>query len=514
MALALGPILGFRGRQEDRWKVCALLVLDDGDGEPRLTWSAPGGATGDSATSDGASVRKLKSLAGRTVWCADWSVAMAPGDLPTTVTYRFGEAEADFEVPGRDTKLRLAYTSCNGFAHPKYMKQVDVPNRLWHRVDSSAEADAVRGVRQSHEEAPFHLLLMGGDQLYADSIWEVVTPLQDWLALPAEKRYRLSFTKTMAKRTERFYFDLYLSRWSQPEVAHMLARVPTLMMWDDHDIFDGWGSYPDEQQSCDVYQGIFRLAREAFEVFQQKVAPGERPPGVLENTGGFTSVFGLGDIALAVLDLRSERTPRQIMGRQTWDALLQAQDSLEGVRHLLVMSSIPLVYLDLSVMERALAWVPGQQSLEDDLLDHWRARPHRIERLRLIHRLLSIGRDDSQRCRVTLLSGDVHVGALGAVASKRDDGGRSQVIHQLISSGIVHPPPPKVVVYAFEHMAEKVEEVDRGIEARLLPFPGTDRRLIGTRNWLSLVQDDQDRLWASWHAEGAEKAFTKVIQPI
>ena len=40
-------------------------------------------------------------------------------------------------------------------------------------------------------------------------------------------------------------------------------------------------------------------------------------------------------------------------------------------------------------------------------------------------------------CRGIILSGDVHVGALGVIKDTRND----LEIHQVISSGIVHPPP-------------------------------------------------------------------------
>ena len=33
----------------------------------------------------------------------------------------------------------------------------------------------------------------------------------------------------------------------------MLALVPTVAMWDDHDLIDGWGSYPAERQDCAVF---------------------------------------------------------------------------------------------------------------------------------------------------------------------------------------------------------------------------------------------------------------------
>jgi len=81
----------------------------------------------------------------------------------------------------------------------------------------------------------------------------------------------------MKGSVEDFYFNLYCERWSQPEPARMLASIPTVMMWDDHDIFDGWGSYPEGVNKCDVYQGIFASARDNFRAFQMQLTDTEKP---------------------------------------------------------------------------------------------------------------------------------------------------------------------------------------------------------------------------------------------
>ena len=120
-----------------------------------------------------------------------------------------------------------------------------------------------------------------------------------------------------------------------------------------------------------------------------------------------------------MLDLRSDRTEDRVMGEQAWVTLLDSLEQLEekNCRHLLVMSSIPVLFLNRRAIENLLGFVPGQQELEDDLLDHWRARTHGTERLRLIHRLLDFARRSG--CRVTILSGNVHIGALGELESRR-----------------------------------------------------------------------------------------------
>jgi hypothetical protein len=163
-----------------------------------------------------------------------------------------------------------------------------------------------------------------------------------------------------------------------------------------------------------------------------------------------------------------------------------------------------------------LGLFPGQQDFEDDLRDQWMSRTHKIERLRLIHRLLRFSQD--KKCRVTIVSGDVHVAALGYISSQRDGGlvqNEVNAINQLVSSAMVNVPPSETVTYLMERVAGgEVEEIDRDITAELQNFPGTNRRLIGARNWLSLTFDEKHNIWAEWYVEGKEVPYTKVVHSL
>src|SRR3546814_10254983 len=113
----------------------------------------------------------------------------------------------------------------------------------------------------------------------------------------------------MIGELELFDFDLYVSRWSQPEVRPMLASIPSIMMWDDHDLIDGWGSYPDDRQECDVYEKtIWTASERAFRAFQQQLSVGEAAPNSNSSRYGFTLGHVIGGLAVLVLDMRrSER---------------------------------------------------------------------------------------------------------------------------------------------------------------------------------------------------------------
>jgi hypothetical protein len=197
----------------------------------------------------------------------------------------------------------------------------------------------------------------------------------------------------------------------------------------------------------------------------------------------------------------------------TWLELEEQQDST----HVLLLSSIPVVHPDFSTLENLLRILPGQQELEDDLKDHWHSHTHGQERLRMIHRLLDWSAKAKKR--ITLLSGDVHVAAIGVIESDRSDAPiNARTINQLTSSGIVHPAPPAIALFYLEHVGDRVEQVDRGITTRMITFPGTPRRFIGVRNYLSLEPDRPAtvdyRIWANWWIEGESVPYTKVIHPV
>ena len=179
------------------------------------------------------------------------------------------------------------------------------------------------------------------------------------------------------------------------------------------------------------------------------------------------------------------------------------------------MSSIPVLHPSFATLESLLGAMLGQQELEDDLRDHGTSRPNLAERLRLIHRLL----DASARgTRITVLSGDVHVAALGVIESdRRDVPANANVINQLTSSGIEHPAPAGVALSFVEQACQLPETIDRGITGTMMAFPTSTQHMIGRRNYLTLHPDvpgGENRYWANWWAEDVAYPYTKVIHPV
>jgi hypothetical protein len=52
-------------------------------------------------------------------------------------------------------------------------------------------------------------MLMGGDQIYFDSIWEDISVLRQWVALPRQAQLNFKVSKSLDREIEAYYFGLY-----------------------------------------------------------------------------------------------------------------------------------------------------------------------------------------------------------------------------------------------------------------------------------------------------------------
>ena len=355
-------VLFFRGLEQRDWRLSALLVLD-GDGPPPVLELAEAGHP--------ITACHLASRLGRSLWRYDFCVPLAAAER--TVDYRIGGGSWRVHLPALGGPLRIAFTACNGYEDERTGCAGAGRNRLWRKLEAE------------HARAPFHLLLQGGDQLYADSVWHEVPALAAWRRLPLAPAGGDPFTPAMAEAVADYYFGRYCWLWEQPELARIMPAVPSLMMWDDHDIFDGWGSH-------DPMAGLPRV------------------PGDLCGRGRAFALFQLAGAAALPGGLRRPRRPvrlsfrcwrhrhhraRSALGAQPGaghgrGGLARVRAMLEGLagcRHLLLLSSVPLLNADSP--SSGLEALPGQQYFQLDMRDQWRSIFHREEWLRLLRHLFA-----------------------------------------------------------------------------------------------------------------------------
>ncbi|GGC01875.1 metallophosphatase [Marinobacterium zhoushanense] len=406
----------------------------------------------------------------------------------TALSDPFGHQHWTFYQPGREEKPKLAYASCNGFSDEALRTSTSSPYRMWHEM------------AKAHDQEPFSLLMMGGDQVYADSIWSRVKTLADWHEQDLETRMATEPDDLMRSQISEFYANLYVERWRQDAVARMMASIPSVMMWDDHDIFDGWGSYPEDLQNCPVFHAIYDGAARFFRLYQLRNAPQNRSLLAPER-GHHAFGFRFRRYHILALDNRAERAIKQVMSRQQWEDLLAWLDQRDSNGDLLVLSAVPVVYRDFSQVEAYFDMTSKMEELTDDLKDHWRAKTHEGERARLIMRLLANARK-RQAGRTLILSGDVHIGCLGVIRDRQ----HQTLIHQVVSSGIVHPAPSRIQwigISAVTNDDTEYPSEDEQIAIDMLRPHGADKYLR-TRNFATLQEGTDRKLWINWICENGE----------
>lgn len=445
-----------------------------------------------------ASATPIATEHGHQVWRAEWPVQQSQQATALDYSVWLDGVQAQgvdrqqqwsVECPGLQDNPRMVYASCNGFSDPTLMKNVALPFGLWSTLKTRQDTQA------------FHLLLMGGDQVYADSVWANQPALRNWGSKNRADQVKVKLSASELNAVDKAFLQLYLERWSQPDTANLLARIPQIMMWDDHDIIDGWGSYSPEFQQCPVMQQVFSVAAKYFDLFQLRgkghntnlIAPGS-PHRSLSLTLNGTTILAL--------DHRTERTLDQIMSPGHWGDFIAKLDSC-AVGDLLVLSAVPVVYRDFAAAESVLDLTPSNEELTDDLKDHWRAKKHQGERARFIMRLLNNAR--ARHGRTVILSGDVHVGCLGVI--RDNSAGQVVNVHQVVSSGIVHPAPNPFQwagILAITNDRQETLDENGQVCARMLTPFGSDTYLR-TRNFATLEQGNDGKLWVNWVCENGDQ---------
>ena len=200
---------------------------------------------------------------------------------------------------------------------------------------------------------------------------------------------------------------------------------------------------------------------------------GKRPgPYVSERSRSIYTRLGK-RMAFCGIDARTERTRKQVNYPDTYDMIFERlrreiSASQGEIKHLILLLGVPIAYPRLAWLENILSSpliapirllnkrfglagglfnkFDGGVDLLDDLDDHYTARHHKKERKELIMRLQNLSRELSMR--ITILGGDVHLGALGRFYSAKEEVDAlsdGRYMANIISSAITNKPPPKAV---------------------------------------------------------------------
>ncbi|KAF3186119.1 hypothetical protein TWF788_003587 [Orbilia oligospora] len=429
----------------------------------------------------------------------DIRMAETPTKWTYAVTSLAGCTRYEFLVAAKqDRSWRFIAHSCNDFS-PSYPQQ--------ERSKLGGSGYMWKDVMQKHiEVGGFHCQIGAGNQVYADRMWKEIPLLKDWLDLKGkEVRKDAAWTARHEEDVQHAYFHYYTSTFDQPHIREAWAQIPHICQIDSHDIFDGFGSYPEYMQFSNMFKNIGRIALDWYLLFQHhttlsilKAVPDDRDLFSVTGTGWhFIKYLGPG-LAVVGPDTRSERNPHQVMAGPTYQGLFPRIATLpSSVQHVLLILSVPIIFPRMEIAESVATTMQtgkkavnglfnmtgkvaggvagivgakglvgegfnsvkravgktgmlsnvvsifGEVDLLDDLRDHWTHQSKDLERTYLIRTLQGIAH--ARGIRFTFLSGDVQCCGAGLVHDPSKPGDH-KTMYQIISSAIVNGPPSNMMM--------------------------------------------------------------------
>lgn len=418
---------------------------------------------------------------------------LEPGDTCFRTLPREGfEHQLDFLVTSCHNPETAALDGMNGFA-------------VWSQIPD---------IIAYNKNVRFMLLI--GDQVYADGI---------------ERR---ALREKNPRRRLGMYLGIYRKYWSDPHYRRVLCRLPAYLMWDDHDITDGWGSREDsfEEERPDIikpeWQGLFTSARTAFQHMQASRNPAPLSPGFQE---GFDTCFRVGRAGFVLADLRSHRNVRQgrvwseaqLAGVERWVALER-----ENLDVLFFCSSVVFSHghpgLE-SLMRGAwphvlklISWLGSFRyagarrmvsdfyrnigDLRDDLNDSWGSEPNRLEADRVLDFLFGLQNPPpGQRpLSVVILTGDIHTPGYSTLYSADPAHAARPSIPHVVASPVSYQPFSWLGEAVYRRLTRVVELGARGVYSAQVSHHFSQRNVVAAS--LRNVTADEWHLKVKFYLEG------------
>jgi hypothetical protein len=413
---------------------------------------------------------------------------------------------------GRDEKDALTAEDLYFWTLPEdgYGRQLDFLLMSCHNpetarddgFDGFAVWNQIPEITKDAQNANVRFAILAGDQIYADEVEARVLNEPD-----PEKRRQL-------------YLEVYKKFWNNKYYRKVLCRIPAILMWDDHDITDGWGSRIDsykpdkDQEFTEGWLRLFETAKEMFKIMQVSRNLEPLDPNFAT---GFDSCFKVGKAGFVIADLRSNRNSRQVKtivdGKTVYEGRIWLPAQMERIRNwvnankedihtLFFVSSVVfshgapqienwittgwvLVLRFFSwlkrrhLLKRVVKWFDiNVGDLRDDINDSWGSEINRKETDRVLDFLFELQNpaDGSKRLNVVILTGDIHTPGYSTIYSsakkdnekkqfgepKREREGRAIIPH-IVATPVAYQPFSWLGEAIFRHLTKVVKLGEKGI---------------------------------------------------
>jgi phosphodiesterase/alkaline phosphatase D-like protein len=356
---------------------------------------------------------------------------------------------------------------------------------VWHQIQSIIK-----------QNANVRFAILAGDQIYADDV-----------------EARVLKEDKPEKRREH-YFKIYKEFWNDVNYRRVLCRMPAFLMWDDHDITDGWGSREDSFEAKDSgefkasWRALLGTAKEMFALMQAS-----RNPAQLAPESGFDTCFRVGKAGFVLADLRSSRNIRHaseyVNGEKTWVGRIWKPEQLEAIKKwidrernnldtLFFVSTVVFSHgapsieqfilkiwfhvIDFVNLADRLRFFKKQLALfnskvgdlRDDINDSWGSDANRKEAGRVLDFLFDLENPaeapnstpqapvfEKEPLNVIILSGDIHTPGYSTIYSADEKHERKAAIPHIVATPVAYEPFSWVGEAIFRHLTKVVDLGDR-----------------------------------------------------
>jgi hypothetical protein len=391
--------------------------------------------------------------------------------------------------------------------------------------DGFAVWNQIPEIIKGEQNANVRFAILAGDQIYADEVETKVLQEDD-----------------LAKRRQ-LYLDVYKKFWNNEHYRRVLCRIPAILMWDDHDITDGWGSREDSfkakdsQEFTDEWCRLFKTASGMFKIMQSSRNP---DPPSSDFTAGFDTCFKVGRAGFAIADLRSNRNirhdkeivkgklnyigriwkPEQRQAIANWALTNRDEiDTLFFVSSVVFSHAAPLVErFILRTWFRVIATVnllrrfhvfkkavvsfnDAVGDLRDDINDSWGADDNKDEADRVLDFLFDLENptDGGKSLNVVILSGDIHTPGYSTIYSSKPEH-KNAVIPHIVATPVAYQPFSWIGEAIFRHLTKVVELGRQGRYTSQISHHFCYRNVVvvSLRNY----QRDESHLKVKYYLEG------------
>ncbi|MDL4861673.1 alkaline phosphatase D family protein [Halomonas elongata] len=316
-------------------------------------------------------------------------------------------------LPKEPSRLRFGFYSCHD---PYSVKPTN--EGAW---ESFCE---VLGDREAH------FVIGGGDQVYCDTNDE--THIQDvWSWLKDNKKALIeAYSDDYGRLDEaglveyfvKLYRTYYRVYWNFENLRAVYRRFPQYMIWDDHEIMDGWGSLKkeereeklsrrfrddDAEKDYKLVMLMFRAASRVYWEYQHSHNPETKVDFDNLDACQWDYNFDHGDFAFYALDMRGhhdcEKNSFRLLGKDQFERFKSwvLSRGVAKKKAIFIVSPVPIVHWNETVANTL-----DIGSVKDDFMDEWGHETNFEERNQVLDLLLKFS--DRHQVPVVVLSGDVH----------------------------------------------------------------------------------------------------------